>query len=158
MMPDTAEESQKTARLLCKTGRQYHAMPIKDIIEILRVLPVEPITGVPPYVSGLSVIRGAAVPVVDVGLLIHGQATRSGRLVALKAGERSIALHVESVIGVRTFDTDAFELLPPLLRDAAAESIATVAVLDAELLLTLNAARIVPKDVFEGLERNGDGL
>jgi purine-binding chemotaxis protein CheW len=151
-------EAGRAAQLLCKTGRQYHAIPINDVIEIMRALPIEPIAGAPSYVSGLSVVRGAPVPVVDVGLLIHGQATRSGRLVALKAGQRLIALHVEAVIGIRAFDSDTFDLLPPLLRDAAADSIATVAALDAELLFTLNAARMVPDDVFEGLARVGDAL
>jgi hypothetical protein len=33
--------------------------------------------GAPPYVRGLCIIRGAAVPVADTGVLIGGQATKS---------------------------------------------------------------------------------
>ena len=61
------------------------------------------IAGAPPYVRGLCIIRGTPVPVVDAGLLISNQATQSGRLVTIRAGDRTIALQVEAVLGVRVF-------------------------------------------------------
>jgi hypothetical protein len=42
--------------------------------------------------------------------------------------------------------------LPPLLRDAAVEAVAAIGTLDAELLLFLRTARIVPEDLLSRLD------
>jgi hypothetical protein len=44
--------------MLCQVGKQLHAIPIDCVIEIMRVLPIEPITGAPAYISGVCIIRG----------------------------------------------------------------------------------------------------
>jgi purine-binding chemotaxis protein CheW len=150
-----AIESGTSAQLMCRVGGQVHAIPIGDVIEIMRALPVEPIAGTPAYVRGLCIIRGEPVPVVDSGLLIGGRETQPGRLVAIKAGQRMVALQVEAVLGVRLIDAGTFNELPPLLRDVAAETVAAIGTADAELLLILRAARIVPEALLDSLARQG---
>jgi purine-binding chemotaxis protein CheW len=144
-----------TDLLLCRAGRQLHAIPIEHVNEIMRAPPVEPIAGAPASVLGLCVIRGVPVPVVDAGLLVGQATTQSGRLISLKVGDRRIALAVDAVLGIRRFGTDTFRQLPPLLRDVAGETLAAVGARDAELMFTLRAARIVPDGVFDQLEREG---
>jgi purine-binding chemotaxis protein CheW len=133
--------------LLCRTGACRYAIPIGHVIETMRVLPIEAIAGAPSYVRGLCVIRGAPVPVVDAGMLLGNRATQAGRLVAIKAGTRTIALAVETVEGIRAIGPEAGNQLPPLLRDAATATIAAIGTLDAELLFFLHTARIVPDDL-----------
>jgi purine-binding chemotaxis protein CheW len=140
--------------LLCQAGRQLYAVPIAHVIEIMRILPVDSIAGAPPYVRGLCVIRGAPVPVVDIGLLVGNQAMQAGRFVTIKAGDRTIALQVEAVLGIRVFAADTFSQLPPLLRDVATETVAAIGTRDTELLLALRAGRIVPESVFNDLDRD----
>jgi purine-binding chemotaxis protein CheW len=130
-------------------------MPIEHVIEIMRALPIEVISGAPSYVLGLCIIRGAPVPVVDTGVLLSGQATRAGRLVAIRAGSRTIALVVETVEGIRAIGPEAFNELPPLLRDAATATIAAIGTLDTDLLFFLRTARIVPDDLLVRLEADG---
>jgi purine-binding chemotaxis protein CheW len=100
-------------------------------------------------------MRGAPVPVVDLGLLVGKQQTPGGRLVAIKAGNRTIALLVDEVIGIRSFNAAVFNELPPLLRDVASETVAGIGALDSEMLLMLRVARIVPEDVLSDLETAG---
>jgi len=116
------------------------------------MLPIEQLSGAPSYVRGLCIIRGSPVPVVDTGLLIGDQVTRPERLVAISIGGRSVALAVEAVVGIRAIGAGAAEQLPPLLRDAAAEAVAAIGTLDAELLLFLRTARIVPEDLLSRLD------
>jgi chemotaxis signal transduction protein len=42
------------------------AVPLSHVIEIMRPLPVEPISSVPSFVQGISIIRGIPTPVVDL--------------------------------------------------------------------------------------------
>ena len=125
------------------------------MIEVLRVLPIEPVSGAPRYVLGLCIIRGSAVPVVDTGLLIGEETTKSERLITIRTGDRTIALAAEAVLGICAIGAEAFNELPPLLRRAAGETIASIGVLDAELLFLLRTARIVPAELLGRLDREG---
>jgi purine-binding chemotaxis protein CheW len=149
------DEAGRQCWLLCRAGAHLCAMPLDQVIEIMRMLPIEAVSGAPPYVRGLCIIRGTPVPVVDAGLLVGEQATRSARLVTIRAGSRTIALATETVLGVRAIGSEAFDLLPPLLRDAASETITAIGILDAELLFFLRTARMVPADLFDRLDADG---
>jgi purine-binding chemotaxis protein CheW len=137
------------AWLLCRAGSSLFALPLGQVVEIMRILPIEPVTGAPPYVRGLSIVRGAPTPVLDTALLCGGRTAPSRRLVTIRAGTRTIALSFETVLGIRSFKTD--EPLPPLLREAASEMVSAIGRLDAELLLFLSAACAVPEELFNRL-------
>ena len=147
-----ANEAGLASWLLCRAGVHLCAMPLGQVVEIMRVLPIESLSGGPPYVRGLCVIRGSPAPVVDTGLLIGDHATRCERFVAVRTGGRIVALAVEAVVGIRMLGAEASDQLPPLLRGAAIETIAAIGTLDAELLFFLRAARIVPEDLLSPLD------
>jgi purine-binding chemotaxis protein CheW len=153
--PIGVDEASRTSWLLCRAGAVLCALPIEHVIEIMRLLPVEQIGGAPKYVCGLSVIRGAPVPVVDLGLIIGDQITPCMRLIAMRAATRTVALAVEAVIGISAIAADAFGQLPPLLRDAAADTVTAIGTSDTELIIFLRAARLVPEEVLAGLDADG---
>jgi purine-binding chemotaxis protein CheW len=138
--------------LLLRVGARTCALPLTHVGETMRPLPVEPIIGMPPFVRGLSVIRGHPTPVVDLGgRLGAGEGGVVTRFVTLRAGERQVALAVDAVLGVGSLDTSALEGMPPLLREASADTVAAIGTLDAGLLVVLRATRIVPAEVWEAL-------
>lgn len=138
-----------TAVLLCRLPSCLLGLPLEHVIETMRPLPVELLSGAPHCVSGLSLIRGVPVPVVDAGRLLGERETRAGRFVTVRAGDRTVALAVNDVVGVRMIRTESLQELPPLLRDAGAEAIAAIGTQDAQLLLVLRSARLVPEDLPE---------
>jgi purine-binding chemotaxis protein CheW len=143
--------------LLCRAATHLWAIPIEHVIESMRALPIEVVAGAPRYMRGLCIVRGAPVPVVDTGLLVADRPTAPNRLVCVRAGDRTIALVAESVLGLRSFRDQALSQLPLLLRDAAADAIVAIGTLDAELLFLLRTARIVPDELFERLDLAGVG-
>jgi purine-binding chemotaxis protein CheW len=147
-----ADEAGRISWLLCRAGAFLCALPIEHVAEIMRLLPIEQISGAPKYVLGLSIIRGAPVPVVDLGLIIGDQNTPATRLITIKAAARTIALAVEAVMGISAIAADAAVQLPPLLRDAATETVSAIGTLDAELIIFLRAARLVPEEVLACLD------
>ena len=136
--------------LLCRVHRMLCALPLRDVIETLRPLPIEPLAGAPSYVCGLAILRGAPVPVVDLGLLLGVEQLRATRLVALRAGPRTVAVAVSAVLGVQTLGVDG--ALPPLLQEAGQGAIQSLGSLDRELLLVLEGARLVPGEVYAQLD------
>jgi purine-binding chemotaxis protein CheW len=118
-------------------------LPLKHVVETMRPLPVSPLAGAPPFVCGLSVIRGLPGPVVDLGALLSGSEPASPtRFVTLRLEDRRVALAVEAVLGIQELP-DTLGSLPKLLAEASAEAVSAVGTLDAELLLVLEAARLM---------------
>jgi purine-binding chemotaxis protein CheW len=130
--------------LICRVGGALCALPIESTVETFRPLAIEPISGAPPFVLGLAIVRGKPMPVVDLTQLITGEPARPTRFVIVKTGERRVALAVDAVAGVREVASGQADGLPPLIEDTSTSAIAAVGALDHELFLVLKAARLIP--------------
>jgi purine-binding chemotaxis protein CheW len=131
--------------LICRVGTRLCSLPLTHVVETLRPLPVEPVAGAPPGVLGLAVIRGSAVPVVDVARLLGAAGVRAERFVTVMVGDRRVALAVDRVLGVRAVAPESLQVLPPLL-GADSDVVAAIGLLDSELLLVLRSARLLPDE------------
>jgi purine-binding chemotaxis protein CheW len=129
------------------------ALPLANVIEIMRPLPIEAISGVPRFVLGVSVIRGIATPVVDLEAILGAAKQRAaGRFVTVRAGDKQVALMVDAVLGIRWLDElKTARQLPPLLQGAAGDVVETIGALDEKLLLVLQSAWKLPSEVWEAM-------
>lgn len=153
---ERALSAQRHVVVLCQVGAVVCALPLEHVSETLRPLPVEALAGTAPFVDGVSIIRGGPVPVVDLARLLGNvSAEPRTRLVVVKVGERSAALAVARVIGVRSLEAAAVIDLPPLLSGASAEVISAIGSLDARLLLLLETSRMLPESSWASLEGAG---
>lgn len=149
--PAEALADNRPAWLLCRCGAYLFALPLANVVETMRPLPIRAVAGAPHYVQGMAIVRGVPVAVVDAGVLLGGEVTRCERLVTVATGSRTIALAVEAVQGICAVGPEQLSELPPLLRNVASEMVAAIGTLDAEVLFCLRAARIVPEDVLARL-------
>ncbi len=128
------------------------AVSLSDVCEVMRPLPVEALADMPPFVLGLAMIRGHAMPVVELARLLGDERSSSvNRFVTLRAGDRFVALAVEHVDGVRALERKSFEAMPPLLGAERADLVESVATLDAQFLLVLRSARLIPEELWASL-------
>ncbi len=134
--------------LVARVGGRLCAFDVAHVVETMRPLPVEPMPGAPPFVTGLSLVRGTPIPVIDLAAWMGLPATPPARFVSVVAGARHVALAVTGVTGVRPLDAEQLQAVPPLVREAAAEHVQLVGTLDADLLLVLSAARLLPDDFW----------
>ena len=141
--------------LICRVLNRLCALPLQHVGETMRPLPVEPLAGVTRPIIGVAIIRGAAVPVVDLAWVLAAEESSPTRFVTVNADGRRVALAVDAVVGVREIPTGALHDLPPLLRDASVDAIATIGTLDATLLVVLHSGRLVPEAVWTALESHG---
>jgi purine-binding chemotaxis protein CheW len=131
--------------LIVRSASQACALPLACVGETMRPLPVESLPGTPGGVKGVSVIRGAPTPVVDLRALLGGDTERPpARFVTLRVDDRSVALAVDAVEGIRALDRDELRKLPPLLQNADTRCVESVGVLDAQFLMVLSGAWSVP--------------
>ena len=129
--------------LICRIETRLCALPLVHVLEVMRPLPLEPIEGAPHFVLGLAVIRGEPMPVVDVAALLSGEpCPKVRRFVALRVGDRHVALAVAEVLGTRTIERQLLGQTPPLLSHAA-PGVEALGTLDGALLATLDSARVL---------------
>ncbi|CAN7360944.1 chemotaxis protein CheW [Phenylobacterium sp. LjRoot225] len=134
--------------LLSRVGPRICAWPAAQVREVMRRLPTERAPSAPPFVCGLSIVRGGPVPVIDVALLLGEAASDLGYFVTVSCGDRVAALAVDGVMGVRRLPPAALHALPPLLDGADHAFVSQIGALDDQLLFVLDSARIVSDDVW----------
>jgi purine-binding chemotaxis protein CheW len=140
--------------LICRVGAKLCGLPLSDVIETMRPLPLERLANMPSFVGGLSLIRGRPTPVVDGRVLLgaSGEPPASARYVMLGLADRHVALLVDAVLGIRGMARAELQQLPLVLRESQADQVGALATLDAELLLILEHARLLKELGLEQLE------
>jgi purine-binding chemotaxis protein CheW len=133
--------------LLCRAGAHLCAVPLVRILEVMRMMPVEPVADAPVFLRGISVIRGAPVAVIDLGRLLGQARTAPTRIITVHIDGRTLGLAVTEVVGVRGEAEVGAHAPVPLLRQAAAESISTIGTLDGEMLLFLDGLQALAESV-----------
>jgi purine-binding chemotaxis protein CheW len=133
--------------LLVSVGGHTCALPVAHVVETMRPLPVEPLRDMPPFVLGLSIIRGRPTPVVHLGRLVGAGDAPVARFLSLRLESRALCLAAQAVVGVRELDTEGLAALPSVLGEANGH-IESVGRLDTGLVLVLRSMRILPESVW----------
>lgn len=148
MKPGTGRKA-----LILGVQRRMCAVPLAHVIETMRPLPTEAISGVPSFVLGVAIVRGIPTPVVDLGAVLGAPSEQRGeRFVTLRIGNRQIAMLVTTVLGIRDLDAlAATQGLPALLQGASQNAIETIGALDERLLEVLREGWKLPEEIWEAV-------
>jgi purine-binding chemotaxis protein CheW len=123
-------------------GERICALPLEHVVEVMRVQPIALVEAAPLFVLGLAVIRGMALPVVDLAHLLTGEGCTATRFITLRVGERYVALAVPEVLGTRELDLGSLGQIPPLLEECPSVR-RSLGSLDGGLCEILESARIM---------------
>ena len=145
----TAASDAGVVALVFQAGPLYCAFPLEDVVETMRPLPTRPLAGTPPYVCGLTILRGAPAPVVDVTRLLTGVDGEIVRYVAVLAGRGPVACATGTVLGVRRIKVEPPEGPAALFTGASKALIAAVGTVGTSPLLLLRSMSAVPDAVWE---------
>lgn len=135
--------------VLVRARRWLCALPVRNVIETFRPLPVEPLLGSSDFVCGVAIVRGEPVPVVDLAALFGAMdGGRGGRFVTLRVGERQVVLEVDEVVGVHRISRSVLVQAPPLLQGASLAHVEQIGALDGQLLAVLDSAQLVSNELL----------
>ena len=138
--------------LLFRAGRdRLVGVALEHVVELMRPLPVSPIAGLPPFVSGISIIRGSPTPVVDLRVLLGDSSASPDRLILVRVGDRRVALAVDAVLGIHTVSAKALAQLPGLIGAVAAGFVESLGLLDTELFMLLRTGHLIPESAWSAL-------
>jgi purine-binding chemotaxis protein CheW len=112
--PETsgASATTKVESLLFEVSNQRFALPMCDVLEVVRAVAIRSLPAAPPITLGIIDIRGEIVPVLDVRVrfgLPHKPLALSDQFLVARAGPRRVALHVDTAIGLASLGVLAVE-------------------------------------------------
>jgi purine-binding chemotaxis protein CheW len=116
-----------------------HALPVEDIVEVLRMVAPTPLPDAPPWMSGVINVRGRVIPLVDLQRRLGGPRLEpevSTSIIVVGAGREAAGLMVDEVVEVLALPSHAVTVPGPLT--AAATAVSGVARHGDRLILVLD--------------------
>lgn len=91
---------------------QRYAVPIRDVVEVLRAVAITPLPAAPAIVEGVIDVRGEILPVLDLRArfgLPPRPLDPSQHFVIARAGQRRVVIRVDEAAGVSRVDDSDVE-------------------------------------------------
>jgi purine-binding chemotaxis protein CheW len=150
MQEDAHNRERSAETVVVRAHRLLCALPMANVVETFRPLPVQPVSGLPGFVRGLSVVRGAPLPVVHLGALLGDGAGEPGqRFVTVRGAARLFVLEVREVLGVRSIAEARLVQAPPLLSGVVGNYVERIGTLDEQLLAVLDSSRLLSDELYD---------
>ena len=105
------------------------AIDVLQIREIVRWQDVTPLPRAPALIEGVVDLRGAVIPVVDLGRALGGESvgeSNSARIVVLEVDGMVLGLRVEAATVVLSVESSSLEEPPSLVTSAGYEAVRAV--------------------------------
>lgn len=134
---------------------ELFAAEIGTVERVLRYEPPRAIPGAPEWIPGVIEHQGKVVPVVDLRVRFGLPAERPGaqaRLIVLTAAGEYVAAIVDAVLDVRRVEGDQLTAPPSLFRGLAGEFLRGLTQRDGELVVVLDAERLLTSQERLALE------
>jgi purine-binding chemotaxis protein CheW len=127
--------------------KQEFAFRVSQLDEILRYQWTTRIPQIPPYVIGVTSLRGKVIPIIDLKLKLalteHSPDNNKGKMLIVKGPKGPIAVTVDRVIGVVRIGES--QILPPPshLSEAELKFIEGIAVVEKRFVSIINMEEAV---------------
>jgi purine-binding chemotaxis protein CheW len=142
--PEIEDENMRLVEIVEFTlGQEHYAFPSSDVQEVFHLTEITPLPSVPPFVLGVTNVRGRILSVIDIRrLLDFGDTglTNLNQAIILQSGGMELAVLADKVVGVYASDEDKWQPTLPTLIGRREEYLKGVTkdrtvVLDARKLL-----------------------
>jgi len=148
--PLAQDEDQKARRefLTCRLGEESYGI---DILQVQEIRELESVTRVPQvsaFVRGVINLRGAIVPIVDLGLMFGFPAPIAldkASAIVLNVDHRLVGLVVSSVSDVVALADDEILPSPDLGERVIARAISGIGVRDGQSVLLLDVDHLMQR-------------
>jgi purine-binding chemotaxis protein CheW len=127
--------------LIVRAGALRCALPLSQVREVMRLLPIKAADGLLPGVLGATVVRGNPLPVVGLPQLLKQSSANVSRFVVVTTLGRECVLAVDHVEAISSLEEAEWQRMPNLLQQiSSADEIAAV---DRDLIVTLDMGRLM---------------
>ncbi len=163
--PEEGAPEEMIEILSFRLGSEMYAFPMEGIQEIVRLYAVTAVPGTPPYLRGITSLRGRMIPVLDLKARLNVTAEGEGAAVGRDKGKTivvrgprgPIGVMVDLVTGVKRLPESALMAPPPHMGGDEARFLSGVVVEDGRFISLLRMDTVLelegPSTAEDGLER-----
>ncbi|UTP38322.1 chemotaxis protein CheW [Phenylobacterium sp. LH3H17] len=130
-----------------RIGDQQFAIDIMSVREIRGWAPSTPLPNAPPYVRGMINLRGAILPVVDLGArlgLAPTMSDRSSVVVVAEVAGRQMGLLVDAVCDILLLTADMLQEAPDVGAEIVRDFVRAVMTTEAGIVTLISLDKILP--------------
>ena len=153
-MQGASPARQEGARVLLgcfEAAGRVVAIDVASLREVVRFVSPTPLPGAPALVEGVIELRGALVPVVDLGRALGGERAVPARRTRIAVAEVEglvVGLVVDAAVEILAVEAEALGDPPPLAREAGCEATRAVVRRGHGALVAVLALEAVLESVY----------
>ena len=135
-----------------RIGRQEFCVDIMSVREIRGWTPATPLPRAPSYMKGVINLRGAVLPIVDLGARLGlGVSDPTARHVIMVAhiGGRTVGLLVDAVSDIIELTDDAVQATPDVASDQVRTFVKGIFAIDGRMISLLELEWLLPESEAE---------
>jgi purine-binding chemotaxis protein CheW len=110
--PQASDEATDVILLVFRIESREHALPVEEVVEVLRMVAATPLPEAPPWVGGVINRRGQVVPLIDVRSRLGAprrEPRPSDAIIVVRIDEVLTGLVVDEVVEVLALRNEAVE-------------------------------------------------
>jgi purine-binding chemotaxis protein CheW len=143
-------------------GKEECGVPITDVHQIIRDIPITRVPNVASHVEGVLNLRGVVVPIIDLKHVL-GLGTRSlgeeHRLIIMDLGGRMVGFSADRVGGVFQFDESLMQAAPDVvLAKVSGRFVRGVVRRGESIVILLDLQEVLVSDSLSTLSETGAGV
>lgn len=132
--------------ILFDINNMEYALNIGSILEIIKLMPVNPLPGAPKFIQGVVNLRGKIIPIVDLREKFSAktsQFTKKTRIIIATVQNNEIGLIVDAVTDVIGLQADKIEPPLPLIEGLKIEYVEGIVKFKNKLIFIINIEKIL---------------
>ncbi len=152
-MSDTATTAAAARELIAfRIGQQEFCVDIMSVREIRGWTPATPLPRAPGYMKGVINLRGAVLPIVDLGArlgLSTSEPTARHVIMVAHIGGRTVGLLVDAVSDIIQLTDEAVQPTPDVASDQVRTFVKGIFAVDGRMISLLELEWILPETEAE---------
>ncbi len=141
--------------VIFKLGDEHYGVNIVAVESIIKVQEITKMPHVPSFVEGITNLRGAVIPVIDLRKrfgLPQGEETKDTRIVVVEMGNITAGMVVDAVTEVVHVAAENIEPPSPMVSTVDTAFITGIAKVDQRLIILLDLREVLTVDERENLQ------
>jgi purine-binding chemotaxis protein CheW len=142
--------------VIFELAEEHFGIDISMVEGIIKMQQITRVPQSPDYVEGITNLRGAVLPVIDLekrfGIIAHEQ-TRDTRIVVVNLDKLKIGMIVGAVSEVLTIDDSVIEPAPAIVTTINSRFISGIARIDSRLVILLDLSLVLSEGEITQIAR-----
>jgi len=147
MTPSSSSNSALRELISFQIGAQEFCVDIMSVREIRGWTPATPLPRTPVFVRGVINLRGAVLPIVDLGSRLGLQMTEPTKrhvIIVTRIEEQLVGLLVDAVCDIITVRDDQIQSTPDVASDLVQQFVKGILSMDGRMISLIYLERVLP--------------